>query len=237
VSSLDHNRWDDDLAAYALGALDGHERSAFETHLTTCNRCQIELRWLEPAIDALPASVDQLPPPRGLRKRILDAASEDAPDLGRARAQRAERRSWWRAGAVRPALAAAATVAAVAVGLAGGYALRGEDGGGDLATQTIPVEAATPAIQANASVVQHGDSWTLDVRDLPELRRGDVYQVWIAHGKTIRPSVLFVPSQGDRAKVALPRTMASASQLMVTREPSGGSQEPTSAPLLAANVN
>jgi len=236
VSSHDHNRWDDDLAAYALGALDGRERSELEAHLATCNRCQIELRWLEPALDALPASVEQLTPPPGLRKRILEAANEDVPDFGRVRAQRTERRSWWRAGAVRPALAAAATVAAVAVGLAGGYALRGEDAGDDLVTQTVPVEAAAPAIQANASVIQHGDSWTLDVRDLPELRGGDVYQVWIAHGKTIRPSVLFVPSQGDSAKVALPRTMASASQLMVTREPSGGSQEPTSAPLLAAEL-
>jgi anti-sigma-K factor RskA len=234
VSSLDHNRWDDDLAAYALGALDGRERSEFEAHLATCYHCQIELRWLEPALDALPASVEQLTPPPDLRKRILAAADEEVPDLGRARAQR---RSWWRVGAVRPALAAAATIVAVAVGLAGGYALRGDDDGGDIVTQTIPVETATPAIQANASVVQHGDSWTLDVRDLPELRRGDVYQVWIAHGKTIRPSVLFVPSQGDRAKVALPRTMASASQLMVTREPSGGSLEPTSAPLLAATMN
>lgn len=235
MSSLDHNRWDDDLAAYALGALDGRERSEFETHLAGCNRCQIELRWLEPALDALPASVEQLAPPPGLRKRILAAVDEDVPDLGRARSERAKRRSWLSVGAVRPALAAAATVVAVAVGLAGGYALRGDDDP-DLITQTIPVQAASPAIQTTAAVVQHGDSWTLDVSDLPQPRDGDVYQVWIAHDGKVTPSVLFVPSHDDRADVALPRTIASADQIMVTREPSGGSLEPTSAPLLQSEL-
>jgi anti-sigma-K factor RskA len=232
MSSVDHDRWADELAAYALGALEPGETTAFETHLRDCSRCQTELRWLEPAVDALPASVEQIPPPPRLRGRILDPARAESAPAERAPEQR---RSWWRVDRLRPAFAMAAVAVALLAGIAGGYALRGDSE--PVTTATIPVEATAPALQANASVVRNGDSWTLDVSDLPELRRGDVYQVWIAHDERIQPSVLFVPSQGDRAQVALPSTMASADQIMVTREPSGGSQEPTSAPLLAATMN
>ena len=72
---------------------------------------------------------------------------------------------------------------------------------------------------------------------MPPPRDGDVYQVWIRHGERIDPSVLFVPSRDARASVALPASMATADEMMVTREPSGGSSEPTSAPMLDARLN
>lgn len=226
MSTFDHGHWDDEVAAYALGALDGDEAAAFEEHLDGCAHCQAELRWLAPAVDALPASVEQLAPPPSLRKRILGEAESTAPT----RARTPRRRSWWPAN-LSPGLAVAATIALV-LGISAGYALRGGDQG--VQTTTVALEASTPAIQADAALVQHGDTWTLDVEDMPDLHGGDVYQVWIGHGKRIDPSVLFVPSRGNRAKVALPREVATADQLMVTRERSGGSQEPTSAPMLSA---
>ena len=45
----------DDLAAYALGALDEREAGAIEDHLDGCERCRERLRWLAPAVDLLPA--------------------------------------------------------------------------------------------------------------------------------------------------------------------------------------
>lgn len=227
MSTIDHSHWEDDLAAYALGALNARERADFEAHMSSCFSCRTELRWLEPALDALPASVEQLEPPPDLRNRILGSIEDDALPQSEAR------RSRWSLPALRPAMAAAATVVALVVGLAGGYALRGGDDNG-VTTATVLVEAAGPAIQTTAAVVRNGDTWTLEVDDLPSPQRGDVYQVWLAHGKRIEPSVLFVPSHGNKAHVALPRTVASADQIMVTREPSGGSLEPTSAALLQA---
>jgi anti-sigma-K factor RskA len=231
MSTVDHSRWDEDLAAYALGALDPHETAQFRAHLDGCVLCRTELRWLEPALDALPATVEQLEPPAGLRDRILGSIEGEA--VPRASTRRGASR--WSFGALRPALSAAAVVVALIAGVAGGYALHdGDDDGSTVAT--IPVKAAGPAIQTSAAVVRDGDSWMLEVEDIPTPRRGDVYQVWLAHGKRIEPSVLFVPSHGDKAHIALPRTVASADQIMVTREPSGGSLEPTSAALLQARL-
>jgi anti-sigma-K factor RskA len=228
MSTLDHSRWDDDIAAYALGALDPRETAELEAHMEGCTRCQTELRWLEPALDALPASVEQLEPPSGLRDRILGAI-----DDGSLPRSQPERRSGWSLGRLRPAFSAAAVAVALVAGLAGGYALRDDDGP---TTSTTPVRAAGPAIQMTAALVRRGDAWTLEVDGVPRLRRGDVYQVWLAHGERIEPSVLFVPSHGDEAHVALPRTVAGADQIMVTREPAGGSLEPTSAALMQARL-
>jgi anti-sigma-K factor RskA len=227
MSTADHRQWEDDLAAYVLGALDVGERQAFEEHLAGCDRCRIEVRWLEPAVDALPASVDQSEPPPALRGRILDAIAPEAERSGERR--RSSDRPRWRLGGMRPALAATAAAAALVAGVAGGYALRGDD---EPSSLTVPVQAAAPAQRASASVVREGDEWRLDVSDMPALRAGDVYQVWMRDGQRVIPSVQFVLSDGE-ARVSLPQRMDAAEELMVTREPRGGSRAPTSAPMLS----
>jgi anti-sigma-K factor RskA len=235
MSQHDHSPWEDDLAAYALDALAGDERRAFEDHLASCDRCRTELRWLVPAVDVLPAAVEQHEPPPRLRERILTEVAKDVEreDPGAARAERPQR-SRWSLGALRPALTGAVAAVALGAGLAGGYLLAGDEG---TETVTVPVQAAAPASQARAAVIHDGEFWKLDVSQMPGLRRGDVYQVWLRDGERILPSVLFVLSHGNRATVALPRRItASADQLMVTREPSGGSQAPTSAPMLSAEL-
>jgi anti-sigma-K factor RskA len=232
MSTVDHAHWDDELAAYTLGALEPDEVDAFEAHLASCVSCQTELRWLQPAIDVLPASVQQIEPPAALRRRILGAIDGDAS----AKPAR-ERRSPWRFGNFRPAMAAAAVAVALLAGLAGGYSLRGDENDAPSASvATLPV-SATGGTPVRAELVRKGDTWTLEVDDLPDPGRGGVYQVWLAHDEKIEPSVLFVPSHGRQAHVALPRTVASADQIMVTREPHGGSTEPTADPLLQSELN
>ena len=53
----EHERHRDDVAAYLLGALNEDERGAFERHLRECDECQDEFDRLQPAAEALPASV------------------------------------------------------------------------------------------------------------------------------------------------------------------------------------
>ena len=71
---------------------------------------------------------------------------------------------------------------------------------------------------------------------VPELRPGDVYQVWMRNGDQLQPSILFVPSRDGTAQVVLPEQTGDADEMLVTREPSGGSQEPTSTPLVSATL-
>ncbi len=68
----------DDLAAYALGALDQPTAADLEAHLAGCEACSEYLRWLEPAVDLLPASVEQVEPPASLKRNLMDAVRADA---------------------------------------------------------------------------------------------------------------------------------------------------------------
>ena len=234
MSVVEHIPWEDERAAYLLGALDDGERTAFEAHLTGCDRCRAELRWLQPAVDVLPASVDQHEPPAELRDRILGAIEAEA---GPTTAQRhPARQSFWNRLSSRTALTGIAAIAALAVGIAGGYALRGDSDGSQTVATTVPVEPTAPAIRATANIVRHDDTYTLDVSHMPELRAGDVYQVWMRNGKRLDPSILFVLSRDGTAQVVLPNQTGAADEMLVTREPSGGSQEPTSAPLVSATL-
>lgn len=73
TSSFDHPL--DDIAAYAVGALEPDEAGALEAHLATCAACQAELAAHREALAHL--VVDEEPPP-GLWGRIV-ATLPDAP--------------------------------------------------------------------------------------------------------------------------------------------------------------
>ena len=53
MSTPDHRRWEDDLAAWMLGSLDDDEAERFEQHLAGCERCRADLDRLRPAVDAV----------------------------------------------------------------------------------------------------------------------------------------------------------------------------------------
>jgi anti-sigma-K factor RskA len=236
VSTIDHSPWEDERAAYLLDALDPAERTAFETHLADCDACRAELRWLAPAIDVLPAAVEQIEPPPELRDRILGAIDGDRPRTATSPAY-AERPSFWSRLAGRPALAGAAAAVALAIGLAGGYALGGDsDDPSTVAATTVPIQTVTPEVQAAGNVVNHDGNWTLDISHLPDLEAGRVYQVWMRKGEQLIPSVLFVTSRDGTAKIVLPGETGTADEMLVTREPSGGSEAPTSEPLVSAKL-
>jgi anti-sigma-K factor RskA len=239
VSATDHDRWEDELAAYLLDALETGEAAAFEAHLATCDRCRADLRWLAPAIGVLPASVEQIDPPAELRGRILGAIEAEQPSLAGGERQpqrRGERQPWWQRLAGRPALAGVAAAVALAIGVAGGYALGGGSDDPRVVTRIVPVQATTSTTAASGQLVNHDGTWTLDVSKLPQPRDGDVYQVWMRDGEQLLPSVLFVPSRDGTAKIVLPDETGSVDEMLVTREPSGGSAQPTSDPLAAATL-
>jgi len=234
MTGHDHLPWSDDLAAYALGALEPHETAALEGHLIDCDRCRAELARIGSAVEQLPASVVPVEPPRALRRRIMEAVEAEtavstapaptAPSLRRLRG--AGRRSWL----PRPALAL--TLAAVlAAGFAGGVALRGGDGGDEPSGTTLRAQALTNA-PVSASLVGGERGWRLEVARLPALSAGRVYEVWIRRRSQLRPSSLFVLSRDGRARVSLPDAIEDGDQVLVTREPAGGSAQPTSEPLL-----
>ncbi len=90
MTETNHDRWNEDIAAYALGALDPGEAAELERHVEGCERCRSELRWLTPAARSLPESVERREPPRELRRQADGGGPRRRRDL---RGRRRERPS------------------------------------------------------------------------------------------------------------------------------------------------
>jgi anti-sigma-K factor RskA len=242
----DHSRWNDDLAAYAIGALGPEETVSFAAHLAGCDRCRGELHRLAPAVELLPASVEQLRPPPALRGRIMAAIAEQEPadatvsaggtvpkPAKPSRPSLRERIRGWHV----PALPAALTAAAVAAAFAVGFLVRGT--GEDTGPQrtTVPVVAAAGGGDVRGQLISDAGAWHLDVSHLPQPGAGRVYQAWVMRrGRDVEPSTVFVLARDGSSTVAIPQSLSSGDQVLVTQEPAGGSPAPTSRPLLSASV-
>jgi anti-sigma-K factor RskA len=68
-----HEQFADDLALYALDALQGEERAKLEQHLATCATCRLELEQLRGDAALLALSASGARAPQRARKRLLDA--------------------------------------------------------------------------------------------------------------------------------------------------------------------
>jgi hypothetical protein len=74
----EHEQFADDLALYALNALEGDERAALEKHLVTCNSCRLELEQLRGDGALLALATTGPKPPARARQRLLDAVAKEA---------------------------------------------------------------------------------------------------------------------------------------------------------------
>ncbi len=222
-----HESRRDEIAAYLLGALDPEEAASLERHLATgCVECRAELRWLEPAVQLLPESVEQLRPPRALRKRILaEARQESGPAATPWRARMRFRGFSGRSIAAAAALALVAVAAGV---YAGGV---GDSGGGETST----VAAGSPP-GVVAKVVREDDRGTLRLANVDPMSEGRVLEAWVRRDGEVSPvRGLFAPDDEGRATTTIP-DMRGVEVVMVTAEPRGGSPAPTSAPMVTLEM-
>ena len=234
-------RWDDKLAGYAVGALSAEGAEALEVHVAGCRRCAARLRWIAPAVDALASTAEPETPSPALRNRVLETVYAEAD--GDRRRERQARRGARLAAArerlrrrlalpvLRPALVGISVVALLFAGVAG-YAIRGGDG-----ERTVAFENAAGAQAAVAELSVRDDDGTLRVTGLPELGVGEVYQAWVGTGDEVQPSSVFVLDRDGEAAVAIPGGLEGAEEVIVTQEPSGGSEQPTGVALLRASLN
>jgi anti-sigma-K factor RskA len=223
----------EDLVAFALGALEPGEERAVAAHAPSCARCTRELEALVPAVAVLGESVDQLEPPSELRERVLAIVRSEAASSHEPAEQRPRERRGLRAFLLRPAVALAA-VAVIAAGVAG-YLVRDTGGGGGGQT-TVAVQPAPAAAGIGGSLAVADNNAMLDLHGLPQLTGGEVYQVWVAQGNSLRPSSNFVPDSSGRAMTAVDGHLTQGTNVMVTRESGPGHTKPTLPVLLSATV-
>jgi hypothetical protein len=221
----EHDRRLEEVAAFALGALDAARIDDFKEHLEGCKRCQEELNWLAPAVRALPEAVEQQTPPPVLKTRLMDEVRADARTAA-SRRSLGERLGSLRIGGLgwKPLAGAAAVILVVAAII--GYAV-GTGGGSGIHT--------TEAEQPNgivAKVVTEGDRGELRLAKVKQLPAGKVLEAWVRRGKAVEPvPALFAPDHAGNASTTI-ENMKNVSVVMVTREPAGGTKVPTTAPIV-----
>jgi anti-sigma-K factor RskA len=243
MNESNHERWSEDVAAYMLGALEPAKATELERHAEGCERCQAEIRWLTPALDALPEGVERLRPPRELRERVMaevrfDAAPEEVFVEDPAATGLFGRAAIWvrELGSgpmgLRPVIGFA--VAILVVAAVAGFAIGGGLGSGDGAQTTTVVAGKAPGV--TAKMIGHGDSGTLHLANVGQLPSDRVLEAWVQRdGEVEAVEALFVPDREGRASTELP-SMDGVEVVMVTTEPSGGSESPTGEPLISIPV-
>jgi anti-sigma-K factor RskA len=244
----------DDLAAYALDALENAERIAVDDHLAGCAGCRAELAGHHETLAAL--TPDE-PPPTALWQRIaVDIGAPDLadPTLGpstpavpttgdhvvpfRSRgpahaAGRARRRGnsrWLPAAAVAVTTVAAAAVAVV------GFSMRSTDDGADTVAelaQRAEQDGETLGTLADGSgqpvarVVADGGSSFVVLDRLGPTPEGRAYQLWSTKPDTA-PVSLGMLGNGQTEAVAV-EIPPGATELAISEEPEAGVTAPTGA--------
>lgn len=228
MTTSDHTRWSDDLGAYLLGALNPREAAEFERHLEGCERCQGELLWLEPAIHSLPEAVERTEPPPQLRETLMAEVRADA--RAQARSEERSAPAPWRGWLLKPAVGFA--VLALLVAGVVGYEVGKDGGGGNGGPSTIERQIGGMTVK----MIQEGDGGRLELAGVPQLPEGRVLEAWVEReGEVEAVPALFVPDRHGHAETTI-ADMSGVETLMVTEEPSGGSETPTGKPLMEMSV-
>jgi anti-sigma-K factor RskA len=232
-----HDRRLEEVGAFALGALDAERIDDFKAHLRDCKQCRQEMRWLAPAVRALPEAVEQMAPPPALKQRLMEEVRADAAAAAKsareaARRERAASRrrlgGGLRVGGLtwKPLVGLAVVVLIVAGGI--GYAVgTGGSGSGNVHTW----ESEQPG-GIEAAVVREGDKGELRLTGVAQLAKGKVLEAWVQRGEAVEPvPALFAPDHVGNASTTI-ENMKGVSLVMVTREPQGGTKVPTTEPFV-----
>jgi anti-sigma-K factor RskA len=214
------------LAAYALDALEDGETAAVREHIETCRRHDEALAELQDLVARLPLAVEDREPPAVLRSRLLEAFDAEAgasnvTPIANARVTR------FAPPALRYLAAAAVLVLAI-VGLAVWNVIlqTGDEGESTMVVQLVGETGSGKVLYVpdeQVAVMQ---------LDLPELPSGREYQAWLIDGDD-KHSLGMVPGDGT---VAMDIDLTGADAVAVTDEPAGGSDQPTTTPLVVADL-
>jgi len=215
--------------AYVLDAIEPDERLAFDQHLAECESCRAEVAALQHAIVALAVN-EATAPPAHLRAQVL-AAAERTPQLPPLTSHREPapvvRRKWV------PRLLAAAAAVVLLAGV--GVTVSLLDDGQDAVTAAQVFESPDARVkdialdggEVHVAVSERLGRIAVDGKDMPAPPADRVYQLWLVqNGEATSISVM----EGDATSAV--EKLPIEGVLAVTTEPEGGSDQPTSQPIL-----
>jgi anti-sigma factor RsiW len=209
--------------AYALDALDEDERTEYERHLATCDRCRDELATMQATASALAYAVESPAPPDELRTRIVQQARAERGNVVPFRPRRTLN---YALGAV----AAAAATVAIAVGVwANGVA----DERDELRALVDPQAQVLELPSGNGRLHVAPDGEAALVVSSGPAPSGKAYEAWVIQDGEPRPAGLF---EGGRRVVRLTRPVPPGASVAVTIEDDEGADSPTTKPLYVVST-
>jgi anti-sigma-K factor RskA len=250
----DHDEVRQDLAAFALDALDPAERARVETHLRGCEACQRELAEHRTVLGLLPHHLDLATPPPSAKPALLarlrmERAAGTSPCLIPSIARRLG--LWERLRPTGPTLRWAAAGLVIAGLLGWNVHLQRQVANPEAAVSvetlaTLPdgrmvalLGTGRPGATARLFVDRDGRRGELVIAGLAPLPPERTYQLWFARPgqPTVTGGAFRVDGRGETvAPVAIPAPLDEVRAIAVTEEPVPGSPAPTGQHLLDARL-
>jgi anti-sigma-K factor RskA len=246
MSEMNNERFEDLKDAYVLGALPEEERLSFEDYLAAHPERQAEVDELGAVAGLLAFSAPEQEPSPELRSRVMEMIEPEPRRVG-------GHSTFARVGdylSVRSLALGAAALLVIGL-LSWNLALQGqvEDAQsqvqnlqGQVAdaqakqTRTIELEGSWAEQGAYAEVASMQENEIILVaRNMPSVPEGRTCQIWVISDDVPKPSGLFQPD-GNGTATPITNSITKADVIAVTVEPAGGSEQPTSDPVLLAEL-
>jgi anti-sigma-K factor RskA len=255
MSEMNNERFEDLKDAYVLDALPEEERRKFEEFLAAHPERQAEIDELGAVAGLLAFSPEEQEPAPELRERIMEVVEAEAAPRSESRGSVFARLAGY-IGARGLALGAAALL--IVCLLSWNLLLQNqvEDLQGQVQnsqgqvedlqaqvqdaqaqqTQTIQLSGTWANQGADAEVASISDNRIVLVADdLPSVPEGQTCQIWVIKGDVPEPSGLFQPG-GTETAAPITTPIKKGDTIAVTVEPAGGSEQPTTDPVLSAEL-
>ena len=256
---MNHERFEDLRDAYVLGALPEDDRRSFEDYLADHPERQTEIDELGAVAGLLAFSPQEQEPAPELRSRLMEVVEAEAEPRRRRR-----RSTFARVGdyfSLRSLALGAAALLMIGL-LSWNVLLQGEvqdlqgqvedareqqqelqaqvEDGRDQRqvqeSQTIELEGSWADQGANAEVAYiHKNQIILVAKNMPSVPENRTCQIWVIKGDVPQPSALFQPD-GNMTATPITNSITKGDVIAVTVEPAGGSEKPTSEPVLSAEL-
>jgi hypothetical protein len=236
----DHTLIEELTSARALGALEPEDAAALQAEMAShgpdCAECRRLEAEAEEVVGRLALAVDPVPLPEGFEDRVVAAATAERAEL-RPPSER-DRRTRPRPDGMRlrPLVAIAASIVLFAAGWLASDLL-GEDAG------QIPPGARVVAFQGEidgtmAIAYTPGEPGVYVVgSDLEAPAADEVYELWMIQDGTAIPGACFRPGRDGSLFRFVDAEVGNADTMAVTVEPSECSTQPTSDPILVAEIS
>ena len=254
-----HQRHQENLAPFLLGALPELEAQALERHLMGCEECRDQLAELRPAAHALARAVEPVTPPVRLKGSLMEAlaradqdtvessvasvpgpppvAADPPPPAAKAGFLQRLRP---RVGPLSPALGWIGAALLLAAGVAGGWALTRTADDTDGPRAVAAQVDRSRFTRGNGSLLIPRDGSETAVLRLQGMRPpppGEVYEIWLKRGGEVEPESLFTVHADGSGLGAIDEELDDVDAVLVTREKAGGAPAPTEQPIVTVELS